>query len=79
MEPDTKSDMLAKPGSPHMEEDAELAQNSARPVRQLEAPELVRNLTTDERFALEKRLVRKIDFRLLPMIILSELWRSTNQ
>lgn len=35
-----------------------------------EPPELVRNLSSKERQRLEKALVRRIDFRLLPMIIL---------
>jgi len=39
-------------------------------LRQLEAPESVRNLTAEERQHLEAKLVRKIDLRLLPMIIL---------
>ncbi|MCJ1233596.1 hypothetical protein MMC14_001554 [Varicellaria rhodocarpa] len=38
--------------------------------RKREAPELVRNLSSEERERLERALVRKIDFRLLPMIIL---------
>ena len=38
--------------------------------RKREAPELVRNLSSEERDRLERALVRKIDFRLLPMIIL---------
>ena len=38
--------------------------------RRREAPELVRDLTSAERMELEKRLVRKIDFRLLPMVVL---------
>lgn len=33
-------------------------------------PELVRDLSSEERQLLEKALVRKIDFRLLPTIIL---------
>ena len=35
-----------------------------------EPPELVKNLSTEERQHLETALVRKIDFRLLPMIII---------
>lgn len=35
-----------------------------------EPPELVRNLAPDERAGLERKLVRKIDTRLLPMLIL---------
>lgn len=44
--------------------------NAAVPVRQLEAPELVRVMTWEERAKVEKALVRKIDIRLLPMLIL---------
>jgi len=39
-------------------------------TRVLEAPEWIRNLSPEERVAIESRLKRKIDFRLLPMIIL---------
>lgn len=35
----------------------------------LEAPELVRALTPEERARLERKLVRKIDARLLPALI----------
>lgn len=35
-----------------------------------EAPELVRNMTPEQRLTAETRLKRKIDMRLLPMIIL---------
>ncbi|KFH45921.1 putative transporter -like protein [Hapsidospora chrysogenum ATCC 11550] len=35
----------------------------------LEPPEILRHLTVEERAVLEKKLRRKIDFRLLPMII----------
>ena len=36
---------------------------------QREAPEFIRSLSVEERAALEKKLVRKIDLRLLPMVI----------
>lgn len=42
---------------------------SATTRRKREAPELVRMLSSAERQALEKTLVRKIDFRLLPMVV----------
>ena len=45
-------------------------QNADKPKRGLEAPELVRNLTAEERIKLEKKLVRKIDLRLLPPVII---------
>lgn len=35
-----------------------------------EAPEWIRNLTPEQRAEAENKLVRKIDLRLLPMIIL---------
>ncbi|KAF2726383.1 retrograde regulation protein 2 [Polychaeton citri CBS 116435] len=40
------------------------------PKGRLQAPEIIRNLTPDERKALEKRLTRKIDMRLLPPVII---------
>jgi hypothetical protein len=39
--------------------------------RTLEAPEFIRNWSPEERAAIERRLKRKIDLRLMPMIILS--------
>lgn len=44
--------------------------NISRPSLTLEAPELVRNMTPEHRLIVETRLKRKIDLRLLPMIIL---------
>lgn len=44
--------------------------NADVPIRRMEAPELVRNLTLEERRAAEKKLLRRIDRRLLPMLIL---------
>jgi len=38
--------------------------------RALEAPEFLRHMTLEERLAVETRLMRKIDARLMPMIIL---------
>jgi hypothetical protein len=46
-------------------EDASLAQ-----TRTFQPPELVRKMSPEERVTAEARLKRKIDFRLLPMIIL---------
>lgn len=46
------------------------AANSAVPVRTREAPPLVKNLSPEERHRLERALVRRIDGRLLPMIVL---------
>ncbi|TRX95811.1 hypothetical protein FHL15_003365 [Xylaria flabelliformis] len=39
-------------------------------ARGLQPPEIIARLTPEERIALEKRLVRRIDWRLLPMIII---------
>lgn len=50
-------------------ETAEVA-NAIVPQRTLEAPELVRDLTPDQRAKLEKQLLRKIDWRLLPPCII---------
>jgi hypothetical protein len=43
----------------------------ARRTRSLQAPEFIRNMTPEERAAVEARLKWKIDLRLMPMIILS--------
>lgn len=48
---------------------AEVA-NADRPNRRLEAPPLVRDMTPEQRIHTEKALVRKIDGRLLPAIII---------
>lgn len=39
-------------------------------LTRMEAPELVRNMSPDERAHAEKALVRKIDFRLMPMLVI---------
>jgi hypothetical protein len=47
------------------------------PTRTFEAPEFIRNWSPEERLAIENRLRRKIDLRLMPMIILSTfLWEE---
>lgn len=51
-------------------DEIEAAQDAVKPSRTLEAPPLVRDLSPADRERLEKRLVRKIDFRLLPPVIL---------
>lgn len=43
---------------------------NAVPENSSRAPTLIRNLTPEERRKLEKSLMRKIDLRLLPMIII---------
>lgn len=44
--------------------------NPVKPARTLEAPELIRDLSPEERAEVEKQLVRSIDLHLLPMVIL---------
>lgn len=44
--------------------------NSARPNPQKEAPMSVARMSDEERAAAEKALVRKIDLRLLPMLVI---------
>ena len=39
-------------------------------LTRMKAPELVRNMSPEERAHAEKVLVRKIDFRLMPMLVL---------
>jgi len=41
-----------------------------QPRRTFEAPEFIRNMTPEKRKAVETRLKRKIDLRLMPMIVL---------
>ena len=43
---------------------------SSPPRRILEAPEFIRNMTDEERYRVESSLKRKIDMRLMPMIII---------
>lgn len=51
-------------------DEIEAVQDAVKPSRTLEAPPLVRDLSPADRERLEKSLVRKIDFRLLPPVIL---------
>lgn len=44
--------------------------NTTPGLTRTEAPELVRNMSPEERAHAEKVLVRKIDFRLMPMLVL---------
>lgn len=60
--PDVKSD--AHPV------EVEVVANANRPNARKEAPASVARLSPEERADAERALVRKIDFRLLPMIIL---------
>ena len=56
-----------KPTADHI---SDLAATRTSTGRRREAPPLIRDLSPDDRERLERALVRKIDFRLLPMIIL---------
>ncbi|KAF2162121.1 hypothetical protein M409DRAFT_69333 [Zasmidium cellare ATCC 36951] len=51
-------------------DEIEAAQDAGKPSRALEAPPLVRDMSPADRERLEKKLVRKIDFRLLPPVII---------
>jgi len=46
------------------------ALDSSKPAQALEAPPLVQALSADARKRIERTLVRKIDFRLLPPVII---------
>jgi len=59
----------AKYRATHVEDENSLEASTTN-RRRREAPELVKDLTPEERLGLERALVRKIDFRLLPMIVL---------
>lgn len=52
--------------------DQEVSDGSAIP-RMVREPEFLRRMDLGERMALEKRLKRKIDLRLMPMIVISKL------
>lgn len=44
--------------------------NAERPSRRMEAPPLIKVMTPEGRLHAEARLVKKIDFRLLPAVII---------
>jgi len=46
------------------------AANNKKPIRALEAPPLVQAMSAEKRIRVERTLVRKVDFRLLPPIII---------
>lgn len=62
-------DDMDKQAAEYLDE-VEDANTANKPNRALEAPELIRNLSPEERVRLEKKLTRKIDFRLLPAVII---------
>lgn len=59
-------------------------QAAAKPKAAMQAPPLIETLSTEDRQRLEKTLVRKIDFRLLPPVIImyilvrTRLFEDTN-
>lgn len=60
----------AKPSAAAAVDDASLSNEQEMTVPRREPPPLLRDLSPDELKALEKRLVRKVDLRLLPTMIL---------
>lgn len=52
------------------EKDGHTTVEDARRQPRQQAPEFIRNLTPEQRAELEKKLKRKIDYRLLPAIII---------
>ncbi len=57
-------------GEKYPYDDSRVEDASLEPTRTFQPPELVRKMSPEERVAAEARLKRKIDLRLLPMIIL---------
>ncbi|GME25154.1 Pantothenate transporter [Neofusicoccum parvum] len=66
-EPEISTTLDEKKDIEHIDQD-EFGQHMHIPKR--EAPELVRDLSPEERARLEKKLRRKIDLRLMPMVII---------
>ncbi|KAI1344896.1 major facilitator superfamily domain-containing protein [Xylariaceae sp. FL0016] len=65
---DAENDVESASMAKHDEADVDIKPTSAH--RGLRAPEIIARLTPEQRLELENRLRRKIDWRLLPMIIL---------
>jgi hypothetical protein len=57
-------------GEKELSDDSRVEETSLAQTRTFQPPELVRNMSPEKRADAEARLKRKIDFRLLPMIIL---------
>lgn len=70
--PDQSNDISTAPAPTVSASAVEEAQNRdvAAKQRGLEPPEILRGMSPEERAAFEKKLRRKIDIRLLPMIII---------
>lgn len=58
-----------KNATDQLEQGREVA-NADRPNRRMEAPPLVKSMTPEQRIHAEKALVRKVDARLLPAVII---------
>lgn len=73
---DTNNNNNSKANSTHVDDLNDIGPaetvvaNSARPNAQKEAPMSVARMSDEEREAAEKALVRKIDSRLLPMLVI---------
>lgn len=68
---DTSNNIEAAPrAGPSADFEETHARNAAAKQRGLEPPEILRSMTDEERAEFEKKLRRKIDIRLLPMIII---------
>lgn len=69
--PSQRSSISVKDKDANAIEQAEMANipSEGRPGQRMLAPELVRPMSADERAHAEKVLVRKIDYRLLPAVI----------
>ena len=61
-----------KERSSHVEDGSPRRASIASHRLGMEAPELVKAMTPDERVQFEKHLVRKIDIRLLPAVVISK-------
>lgn len=59
-----------KERSSHVEDGALYREPTTTTQRTMEAPELVKAMSPDDRIKYEKLLVRKIDLRLLPAVII---------
>ena len=70
MSPRTSNDLEAADMDKSYVDNVEVVANADKPNPKKEAPISVASLTPKERAMAEKALVRKIDIRLLPMIII---------
>ena len=68
----TGSEFDDKERSSHVEDGSPHRASIASHRLGMEAPELVKAMSPDERIEFEKHLVRKIDWRLLPCVVISK-------